>query len=85
MPVEMLTEQHAVGEARQRVVVGEKRKLFFGRLASGDVADHSIQERDLSLLVEDALTTLQDPAHRSVGVQDAVLELERRAAARAPR
>ena len=69
------------GKPGQRVVVGEKRELLLGRLASGDVADHAVQERHFAVLVEDALTTLQHPPHRSVDMQDAVFELERRAPA----
>ena len=57
-------------------MIGEERELLLGGLTSGDVADHSIQERNVAVLVEDPLTPLQHPAHRSVGVQDAVLELE---------
>jgi hypothetical protein len=77
--LEMLAKQHAVGKPCERIMVREERELLLGRLASGDVADHAIQERDLSALVEDPETALQHPAHRAVGVQDAVLELERRA------
>ena len=76
--VEMLAKQHAIREPGERVVVGEKRELLLGRLASGDVADHAVQERHLAVLVEDALAALQHPPHGSVDMQDAVLELERR-------
>ena len=54
---EPLIEQHAVGEARQMVVVGEVPQPFLSTFAFRDVASNRLKLYQLGLLVPDGART----------------------------
>ena len=72
--LEVVDEQGAVRQARERVVGRVVGELLLERLAHGEVHHHAVEPPRLPVVVADRLTTFLDPAPTAVAVQDLVLD-----------
>ena len=77
--VEVLAEHGAVGQAGERVVVGEVRELLLGRPCSGDVEQVALPVQRLAVGVAHDDRLVVHPHDGAVGPHDPVLAHERRA------
>src|SRR6185503_1328242 len=67
-----VVEQAAVGQAGQRVVIGEEARLLLLALAFGDVLRHADHAVGLAGAVRDGLAVRRQPGHAPVVANDAV-------------